>query len=271
MNNSRQPIFVLSCARSGSTLLRYIIDTHPDIACPPEIHLGMLSERLYQTLLFTHSDDGIDPKKRVPERVRQVINDIMDEYCQQQKKSYWCDKSVTNIDRIQLIADVFPDARYICLYRNCRDVMHSCLEIMKKDPQGAPRAFDWVSYLSGDGGNRTESFIEYWVDKTSSMVAFEARHKEQCFRLKFEELVKGTGNVVQSMFDFLNVPREPELLRNIFLVPHAQGPGDHKIKRTTSIQADAVGKGGCLSLDAVSRVRMEKANALSGMLGYDRF
>ena len=32
----RSPVFVLSASRSGSTLLRFVLDSHPDLACPPE-------------------------------------------------------------------------------------------------------------------------------------------------------------------------------------------------------------------------------------------
>jgi Sulfotransferase family len=36
---SRDPVFVLCMSRSGSTLLRLILDTHPDLACPPETNI----------------------------------------------------------------------------------------------------------------------------------------------------------------------------------------------------------------------------------------
>ena len=40
------PIFIASHARTGSTLLRYIIDTHPALCCPPELALGQLCSAL---------------------------------------------------------------------------------------------------------------------------------------------------------------------------------------------------------------------------------
>jgi hypothetical protein len=33
------PVFVLCNGRSGSTLLRFLLDAHPDLACPPETNL----------------------------------------------------------------------------------------------------------------------------------------------------------------------------------------------------------------------------------------
>jgi hypothetical protein len=40
------PVFVLCMGRSGSTLLRLILDTHPDLACPPETNIPALCSTL---------------------------------------------------------------------------------------------------------------------------------------------------------------------------------------------------------------------------------
>ncbi len=40
------PVFVLCAGRSGSTLLRFLLDAHPDLACPPETRLPWLARQL---------------------------------------------------------------------------------------------------------------------------------------------------------------------------------------------------------------------------------
>ena len=40
------PVFVLCMGRSGSTLLRFLLDAHPDLACPPETNLPSLCAQL---------------------------------------------------------------------------------------------------------------------------------------------------------------------------------------------------------------------------------
>src|SRR5215471_1610483 len=40
------PVFVLRNGRSGSTLLRFLLDAHPELACPPESNLPMLCGQL---------------------------------------------------------------------------------------------------------------------------------------------------------------------------------------------------------------------------------
>ena len=42
----RDPVFVLCNGRSGSTLVRFLIDAHPDLACPPETNLPGLCAQL---------------------------------------------------------------------------------------------------------------------------------------------------------------------------------------------------------------------------------
>ena len=36
---SADPVFVLCGGRTGSTLLRFLLDAHPDLACPPETNV----------------------------------------------------------------------------------------------------------------------------------------------------------------------------------------------------------------------------------------
>ena len=43
---SPEPVFVLCAARSGSTLLRFVLDAHPDLACPPETNVPALCGQL---------------------------------------------------------------------------------------------------------------------------------------------------------------------------------------------------------------------------------
>jgi hypothetical protein len=40
------PVFALCNGRSGSTLLRFLLDAHPDLACPPETSLPALCAQL---------------------------------------------------------------------------------------------------------------------------------------------------------------------------------------------------------------------------------
>ncbi len=38
----RSPVFILTLPRSGSTLLRFLLDSHSHITCPPETQMALL-------------------------------------------------------------------------------------------------------------------------------------------------------------------------------------------------------------------------------------
>src|ERR1700761_9324678 len=46
MEQRPDPVFVLCMGRSGSTLLRFLLDAHPELACPPETSLPALCGQL---------------------------------------------------------------------------------------------------------------------------------------------------------------------------------------------------------------------------------
>src|SRR5215475_8382179 len=100
-NGSTRPIFILSCGRAGSTLLRYIVDTHPDIACPAELILGELCVALYHSVYYSLgqivASDETERKRIVAEKVRQIISALMEEYKTAKGKSFWCDKTPGNL------------------------------------------------------------------------------------------------------------------------------------------------------------------------------
>jgi hypothetical protein len=79
------PVFVLSCERSGSTLLRYIIDTHPQVCSPAHLHLGQLCASLYTTILFSIGQtmevtDETMRERLVAVETRRIVDELMDRY-----------------------------------------------------------------------------------------------------------------------------------------------------------------------------------------------
>ena len=74
-------IFILSLPRSGSTLLRMILDTHPEICCPGELSLGQLCVDLHHSLYFSIGQASANEKAEreaiVTARVREIIDGFM--------------------------------------------------------------------------------------------------------------------------------------------------------------------------------------------------
>lgn len=69
--------------RTGSSLLRYILDTHPDIASPGELKTGKLCKNLYDFVASTVGaastiTDPAEKNRMVLAEVRQIVSGLLD-------------------------------------------------------------------------------------------------------------------------------------------------------------------------------------------------
>lgn len=129
-----KPIFLVGAERSGTTVLRLMLDHHPDIAWCYEFEYAVdkisnegdfpsLNE--YYKWLEAHrifQDTGfiIDPGLSYP----QLINSFLGQKQEQARKPIIGATVHRHFDRLLYI---FPDARFIHLIRDARDVARSCI------------------------------------------------------------------------------------------------------------------------------------------------
>ena len=262
------PVFVLSCERSGSTLLRYIIDTHPQICSPAHLHLGQLCRSLYTSTFYSLGQtmevtDEAMRERLVAAETRRVIDELMERYVRAKGKQMWCEKTTENLQYLKNLNDVFPDARYICLYRNCMDVVHSSIECSRLGfiPELAP-------YVQKRPDNIVAAMVDSWIEKTSVLLEFELAHAEQCFRIKYENLVTEPSQTLPAMFAALGLEWDERLLKEIFSTQHDQGSGDRKVLFAKKINTDSIGRGSTISRSFIPDNLLENMNGLLARLDY---
>jgi len=255
--------FIISTARSGSTLLRYILDSHPEILCPPELFLGRLCRDLYLTVGYIKRRGSEARESIVLEEVRRIIFRLMDDYAAENGKRMWCEKTPTNVDHLKIMTSVFPEAKYICLYRHCLDVTHSLIEASANG--WAP---DLVAHIHRSPDNIISAVIESWIDKTRRILEMEQSMRASCFRIKYESLVLDPLETLKPLFDFLCVEWDERVIDRAFSVEHDFGLGDVKARFSSRIKQDSIGKGSKLPLSRISRDQLEKMNDLLKILDY---
>jgi protein-tyrosine sulfotransferase len=263
------PIFILSTERSGSTLLRYILDTHPDVCCPGELFLGRLAkdlrETVSRTLGLTSGEEVGDQDQATWREVNRIINELLSNFTRLRGKKIWCDKTPFNLKNLDELEKTFPDARYLCLYRNSLDVVHSGLGLEEK-------SYIWwaLPYVVKHPKNYAAALLESWIDKTQIMIDFEKRHP-QVFRLRYEALVVDPVGTLNPVFEFLGLDWDPSLLDRVFKVRHDPGGGDYKIALTSKIEKDRVGKGAGIDPALMATIPpklLEKQKELHSALNY---
>lgn len=267
-NSHEEPIFILSCVRSGSTMLRCIVDTHPNLCSPGHLNLGPLCANLYATTYYSLGRlPGIETEEQreqlAIQETRTVVADILGRYAQGKGKQKWCEKSTVNVDHLEILAKVFPQAKYICLYRNCLDVAYSCI---KFNPLGYMN--ELYAYVQKCPTNFVAAMIDNWQEKTGKLIAFEQAHASRCIRINYESLVLQPEQVLAKLFGFLGESWDAGLIDAIFRVPHDQGEGDMKVWFSGKINKDSIGNGTAIPFTAIPNELMVEVDRLHRQLGY---
>lgn len=184
---------IVGSPRSGTTLLRLMLDAHSDLAIPPETGFLILSnelrgtddklrENFFQALVnyITWIDFGI-PQDELWTSLKEIKRFSISEgyrafyrlYAARQHKSRWGDKTPIYCRYLDTIRRVLPEARFIHIIRDGRD---AALSLRKM----------WFS-----PGWEIETQAEYWRDCIHA-----ARRagvgRDDYFEVRYEDIVTNT-------------------------------------------------------------------------------
>jgi Sulfotransferase family len=267
------PVFMLCTGRSGSTLLRFLLDAHPDLACPPETRLPWLCSNLASA--WSVIEDAPLPSGTagqapvVPEPVihglRQSLTPMMTSYLARRGKRRYCDKSLGAARHAGLLRQVWPGAKFICLYRHPMDVIGSGIEA---SPWGLG-SYGFESYVAASPGNIVAALARYWADYTGAILAAEAELGEDCLPMRYEDLVTDPEGQAERVFEFVDVTPAPGITDRCFTAERQRfGPGDHKIWNTTGVNASSVGRGWQVPARLIPGELLAMVNDMAEQLGY---
>jgi Sulfotransferase family len=267
------PVFVLCMGRSGSTLLRLILDTHPELACPPETNIAALCSQLAVVWsliegapLALHRGDEppVIPDAAIA-GIRQTMDLMTGPYLGRRGKRLYCDKSLGTARYAELLMRIYPGARFICLFRHPMDVISSGLEAC---PWGL-NGYGFDAYIAGSPGNAVMALARYWHDQAHEIAAVQEKYPGACHRVRYEDMVADPERVAAGIFEFIGVQPVPGIAQAVFTGDHERfGPADHKIWHTSVISPGSVGRGDSVPAGMIPPPVLESINQLLDDLGY---
>src|SRR5580698_8095355 len=202
------PVFVLCNGRSGSTLLRFLLDAHPDLACPPETNLPDLCAQLATVwsliegapLSVNRGDEPPEIPDAAISGIRQTMDRMVGSYLARRGKKRYCDKSLGTAQFAELLLRVYPEAKFLCLYRHPMDVIASAIEAC---PWGL-NGYGFDPYVATTPGNAVMAVARFWVDNAAAILAVEDEFADRCLRVRYEDLVTEPESVAAQVFEFLD-------------------------------------------------------------------
>jgi hypothetical protein len=215
----RHGVFVLGVRRSGTTLLRVMLDRHPHLAVPDESyfvpqlarrHRGTVDiQELVEDLrrLPTLVEWGITPES-VARRLRpgmvpgEAIAAIFAAYAAERGKSWWGDKTPLYMQSLPTLERLFPRARFVHLIRDGRDAALSFLAV----PEGIMTA-GWGHPRDAAG------FACQWATEVRAARALGERvGTGRYLEVRYEALVADPDEALRRVCAFLGLAYDEAML-----------------------------------------------------------
>jgi hypothetical protein len=228
------PVFVLGVRRSGTTLLRVILDRSPGIAIPDESHfVPQLAHRhrtpvdrdrfvddfrrLRTLATWGIGADDVAPLLRKGMTTGEALGAVFSAYAAKHGKPRWGDKTPAYMRYLPLLERLFPDALYVHLIRDGRDCALSFLGM----PDEAPtRTWAHPEDVAG--------FACQWASEIRAARALGERVGPRYREARYEQLVEEPERVVQEICAFASLPYEQSLLEPGEVEPELAAKPHHR-------------------------------------------
>lgn len=268
-------VFILTTARSGSSLLGYLLGAHPDITCPAEARILTAGAQYGMTVDYLHSGADADEPAGLDAltdaactAARTFLSDFIGKIASDSGKPVVCVKELETVPMLNFTTRLFPEARYVCLYRHCMDVIASGLEINR----WGFRLPDLRRYMARSPDNFVAALARYWLDRTASILRLEEDPRFAAVRVRYEDLVTAPAGTLARVLDHIGVDhcesQRSGMVAGALLRPSRGGAEDPKIRYRSRIDAQSVRRGRAIPAALLDDVLRERINAVLRRLGY---
>lgn len=236
---------VLGFPRSGGTLLRRILDQHPDISCPPEPWLTTACARFLQDAPTDAIPIGVRTGlafSGVPEvEIMQALHDLIFRFHGQMAggKPVWVEKSGFDVFYLDVLAELLAGhGTFICMLRHPLDVIASNLDLAQRMGRYLPEMQPWLARHAAP----VAALAEAWADRTTAMLDFAAGRQDTVL-YRFEDLLAHPEATLDPILDQLGVARmKLAEVAAALAAPTRPGLGDWKTLGEAGLNPAPVGR-----------------------------
>jgi len=228
-----QPIVIVGCQRSGSTMLGSMLGAHSEMAAIPEaqffvdcmpsikepFNVSKIVEQIKQHYRFKIWNYSFPPVSENFSTYQEVFESLVKDYALKihDKKGlkYWVDHQPGHVKHIAKIKNYYRGLKVINIIRDGRAVANSIMPL------------DW-------GPNAIHKAAYFWEQRIGYGFAVQRfLGEEQCLTVHYEHLVENPNSSMKTICDFLGLEFEDAMLETSGL----------KVPKFTTSQHNLVGQG----------------------------
>ncbi|XP_069669213.1 protein-tyrosine sulfotransferase [Periplaneta americana] len=258
-------IFIGGVPRSGTTLMRAMLDAHPEVRCGQETRV---IPRILQ--MRSHWLKSQKESVRLEEAglSKEVLDSAIAAFCLEVIARHGdpaprlCNKDPLTFKSAAYLSELFPQAKFIFMLRDGRATVHSIIS-RKVTITG----FDLTSY---------RQCLTKWNSAIQTMYN-QCREvgPSRCFMVYYEQLVLHPGEWMRRILEFLEIPWNESVLHHDELINKPGGVSLSKVERSSDqvikpVNLEALTKWVGNIPDDVIRDMADIAPMLS-VLGYDPY
>lgn len=217
----RPPIIIGGAPRSGTTLLRLIVDSHPNIVCGPEMKILPAicqaffdHNRIYGAYLTEQFGIARATHARV---FGDHIRGILEDYRLRSGKQRVAEKTPDNIFYFPQLAELMPDSPLVHIIRDGREVILSMMR---------------TNWIEADTGARpaiaqdVSAAARYWVKAVTFGRRARAHPGVLYHELRYEDLTRNLEATMRAFLDFVGEPWSRDVIE-YDRREHHLSPGDY--------------------------------------------
>jgi protein-tyrosine sulfotransferase len=264
------PVLLIGCPRSGTTLLGWLLNSHPNIACSSESWIlesiiKIAKDPFYDTPVkgfFQRSDQlGLSPEE-VLASLGRWVDQVLSDFAERKGKRRWVEKTLYSWQELDFVDRVLDyRCKYIFMHRHAFDVAYSISSGMA----AIPKEFR-------TSGLQLENAVRWWVAYNATLLRMKEKHPERCILIGYDELVRRPTGIMKKILRFLGEDYSSSIWDEFKKgAPPDYTSGDTKILHTGGRVVDSRKVNQWKTWDkALIRQMAEIANDMLKKLGYKR-
>ena len=190
------PVFIVGSPRSGTTLMRSLLDSHPDIFCPPcETFLfNTLNATFRGHIWKDHYEQLPFSRKALLQWFRNFIDELFANLSIRANKRRWAEKTPSHVLFMDFIDEIFPDAQFVHMIRNGYHVVKSLKNIDWAPNDVRINAREWIRHVEAGRKHGRKLTPKRYIE------------------IRFEDLVDNPEEPLKKLCDFLDEKYDPRML-----------------------------------------------------------